>query len=119
MKKVEQLNLFGIKRIEFNEQIQLTIDSLNTYGPQHDHWAIAWSGGKDSTTLVTLVVQLIMTGQIEAPKSLTVLYADTRMELTPLWLAARAIMDKLRSLDVTVKEVMASMDDRFLVYILG
>jgi DNA sulfur modification protein DndC len=48
-----QANLFGIKRIEFNEQVQLTVDSLNTYGPLHDHWAIAWSMGKDSTTLVT------------------------------------------------------------------
>lgn len=28
-----QLNFFGSKRIDFNEQVQLTIDSLNTYGP--------------------------------------------------------------------------------------
>ena len=49
MKKIEQLNLFGSKRLEFNEQIQLTCDSLNLHGPKHDHWAIAWSMGKDST----------------------------------------------------------------------
>ena len=118
MKPVQE-NLFGIKRIDFNEQIQLTVDSLNTYGPLHDHWAIAWSMGKDSTTLVTLVVQLIETGQIQAPKSLTVLCADTRLELVPLWLAAKGITQKLEGKGIDVRIVMAPMDDRFLVYILG
>jgi DNA sulfur modification protein DndC len=117
--KAVQENLFGIKRIDFNEQIQLTVDSLNAYGPLHDHWAIAWSMGKDSTTLVTLVVQLIETGQVKAPKSLTVLCADTRMELVPLWLAAKGITEKLKSKGIDVRIVMAPIDDRFLVYILG
>jgi DNA sulfur modification protein DndC len=116
---VNQANLFGIKRIDFNEQIQLTIDSMNTYGPLHDHWAIAWSMGKDSTTLVTLIVQLIETGQIAPPKSLTVLQADTRMELIPLWLAAKGIKEKLMEKGVEVITVMAEIDKRFLVYMLG
>ncbi len=117
--KTEQGNLFGTKRIEFNEQVQMTVDSLNTYGPLHDHWAIAWSMGKDSTTLVTLVVQLIQTGQVKAPKSLTVLCADTRLELIPLWLAAKGVTEKLQRLGIDVRIVMAPIDDRFLVYILG
>lgn len=119
MKKLQQLNIFGTKRIDFNEQIKLTCDSLNTYGPLHDHWAIAWSMGKDSTTLVTLVVQLIESGQVAAPKSLTVLCADTRMELIPLWLAAKGITQKLKGKGIDVRIVMAPLDDRFLVYILG
>lgn len=117
--KAVQENLFGIKRIDFNEQIELTVDSINTYGPLHDHWAIAWSMGKDSTTLVTLVVQLIETGQIKSPKSLTVLCADTRMELIPLWLASKGITEKLKSKGINVRIVMAPIEDRFLVYILG
>lgn len=115
----EQVNLFGAKRIDFNEQVQLTVDSLNTYGPLHDHWAIAWSMGKDSTTLVTLVIQLIESGQVKAPKSLTVLCADTRMELVPLWLASKGITEKLKSKAIDVQIVMAPIEDRFLVYILG
>jgi DNA sulfur modification protein DndC len=117
--KYEQLNIFGSKRIEFNEQIQLTLDSLNYYGPQHKHWAIAWSWGKDSTTLVTLTVQLILTGQIQAPESLTILCADTRMELIPLWISAREIIHKLTEMGINVKLVMAPIDKRFMVYILG
>lgn len=119
MKKLEQLNIFGLARIEFAEQVQLTIDSLCAYGPLHDHWAIAWSMGKDSTTLLTLTVQLILSGQIDAPKSLTVLCADTRMELIPLWLAAKGITQKLQEIGIDVNIVTAPIDKRFLVYILG
>lgn len=117
--KNEQLNIFGSKRIDFTEQVQLTIDSLNTYGPMHDHWGIAWSMGKDSTTLVTLIVQLIETGQIVRPKSLTVLCADTRMELLPLWLAAKGITEKLSAKGIEVRIVMAEMDKRFYVLMFG
>ena len=115
----EATNLFGSKRIDFTEQVELTVQSMNTYGPLHDHWAIAWSWGKDSTTLVTLIVQLISTGQIKAPKTLTVMCADTRMELIPLWLSATHIIEKLKGLGIEVKVVMAPLDDRFFVYILG
>jgi DNA sulfur modification protein DndC len=119
MKKVEQLNIFGAKRIDFTEQLKYTVDSLNAYGPLHEHWAIAWSMGKDSTTVLTLVVQLIETNQIRPPKSLTVLCADTRLELIPLWLSANEITSKLKQKNIEVKIVMAPLDDRFLVYILG
>lgn len=117
--RIEQSNLFGIKRIDFNEQIQLTIDSLNAHGEKHKHWAIAWSMGKDSTTVLTLTVQLILSGQVKAPESLTVLCADTRMELIPLWLAGQQIIKKLQSLNIPVDIVMAPIDKRFFVYMLG
>lgn len=115
----EQGSLFGGRRLQMNESIDLTIASLNEYGPRHKHWAIAWSGGKDSTTLVTLVAHLIESGRIEKPQSLTVLYADTRMELLPLWLTAQAIRDELVERRIDVRTVMAPLDKRFLVYILG
>jgi DNA sulfur modification protein DndC len=113
------LNLFGIKRIDFNEQIKLTCESVNAYGQFHDHWAVAWSMGKDSTTLLTLLISLIESGQIMKPKSLTVLRADTRMELPPLWIASEKIVEKLKGKGIEVRTVMADVDDRFMVYILG
>src|SRR3569623_428650 len=116
---MRQSTLFGGARLQMTESIQLTIDSLQAYGPLHKHWAIAWSGGKDSTTLLTLVMYLIETGKVARPETLTVLYADTRMELTPLWLAAIDIQDELRQRGNEVRVVMAPMDKRFLVYILG
>lgn len=114
-----QLNAFGIVPVTVAESIDLTIASLKEYGNRHKHWAAAWSWGKDSTCLVTLVAQLINTGQIPAPESFTVLCADTRMELTPLWFSAQAIIRQLEDRGIKVHVVMAPLDDRFLVYILG
>jgi len=115
----EQLNLFGIEPISVTDSIDLTISSLKEYGSRHSHWAAAWSWGKDSTAMVTLVTQLITTGQIPTPESFTVFAADTRMELIPLWLSSQVIKSQLESRGVNVEIVTAPIDDRFLVYILG
>lgn len=114
-----QLNIFGTEPITVAESIELTIASLIQYGSLHKHWAMAWSWGKDSTTLVTLVVQLINTGQIPVPETLTIFAADTRMELIPLWLSAQVLKNQLEDRNVKVEIVTAPIDDRFLVYILG
>lgn len=115
----DQLNIFGTEKITVAESIDLTVASLIQYGSQHDHWAMAWSWGKDSTVLVTLITQLIATGQIPKPKTLTVFAADTRMELIPLWVSAQAITKQLEERGVKVEIVTAPIDDRFMVYILG
>src|SRR3546814_16222809 len=72
----------------------LTVQSLQAYGPSHRHWAVAWSGGKDSTATLTLLVALIRGGDVPAPETLTVFLADTRLELLPLWISALAIMER-------------------------
>ena len=123
-----QATLWDSARLQMDESIELTITSLAAYAKDRPHWAIAWSGGKDSTALVTLVVWLILAGKVAAPHTLTILYADTRMELTPLWLAAKALRDELDEqrealaelgCELRVETVMAPLDRRFLVYMLG
>lgn len=114
-----QGSLFGGARLQMTESIRLTVESLLAYGPRFEHWAIAWSGGKDSSTLVTLVVYLITSGRLSRPRTLTVLYADTRMELLPLSFAAAAIRDELAEHGIDVRVVMAPLNKRFFVYILG
>lgn len=117
---MRQASIFeGSARLQMNEAIELTIASLQAYGPQHEHWAIAWSGGKDSSATLTLLVWLIDAGKIGRPKTLTVFYADTRMELPPLAIAAAHIMDELRERGIDVRIVRAPLDKRFFVYILG
>ncbi len=117
---MRQPTLFeGGKQLAYDDAIELTLQSLQAYGPQHDHWAIAWSGGKDSTALLTLVIHLIEVGRIAPPKSLTVFYADTRQELPPLAIAAKAIMAQIAQRGIHCEVVMAPLDKRFLVYILG
>ncbi len=117
---MRQPTLFsGETRLVYDDAVELTLQSLQAYGPSHDHWAIAWSGGKDSSALLTLVVHLLATGRIARPKSLTVFYADTRQELPPLAIAAEAIMRQLGAIGIDYEVVRAPLDKRFLVYILG
>ncbi|EHK56920.1 phosphoadenosine phosphosulfate reductase [Mesorhizobium alhagi CCNWXJ12-2] len=109
----------GSKRLVYDDAVELTLQSMQAYGPAHDHWGIAWSGGKDSSATLTLIVHLIDTGRLAAPKSLTVFYADTRQELPPLAIAASRIMEQLVARGIRCEVVRAPMDKRFLVYILG
>jgi DNA sulfur modification protein DndC len=119
MSSKDQMFLFGSGRMEMDDAIQLTIASLNEYGSRHKHWAIAWSGGKDSTATLTVVLQLLEMGVVKKPESLTVCYADTRMEIAPLWISAQNIMAVLRSKGIRVLEATAPIDKRFMVYMLG
>jgi len=109
----------GGQRLQMTESIELTIQSLNAYGPDHPHWGIAWSGGKDSSATLTMICWLIDTGKVKAPQTLTVFYADTRQELPPLAIAAEQIMDELRERGIRIEVVRAPLDKRFMVYIIG
>jgi DNA sulfur modification protein DndC len=114
-----QSSLFEAQRMTMNEAMALTADSLRAYGERYRHWAVAFSGGKDSSATVTLLAYLIESGQVPAPDSLAVLYADTRMELPPLQIAATGVMDALRARGIDARVVLPELDDRFFVYMFG
>src|SRR5687768_13065800 len=114
-----QPTLWDGERQTMTGAIELTIQSLQAYGTSYDHWAIAYSGGKDSSLLVTLVLHLIAMGKIKPPKSLTILRSDTRMELTPLDYAAEGVMAECRKRGVTATTILPKLDDRFFVYMFG
>lgn len=113
------LSFWEDERLTLERAMALTRESLQTYGALYRHWAVAYSGGKDSTATVTLVSHLIATGQIPAPESLTVLYADTRMELPPLHACARTILGELRQRGIHTQVVLPALDDRFFVNLFG
>lgn len=112
-------SLWEGERLTMERSIELTIESLQAYGPLYRHWAIAFSGGKDSTATVTLVCHLIATGQVQPPESLTILYADTRMELPPLHACALTILSELEQRGIKTQIVLPELDDRMFVYMFG
>lgn len=112
-------SLFADDRMQMKEAIDLTVASLSAYALRYRHWAIAFSGGKDSTATVTLIAHLIETERIPKPETLTVLYADTRMELPPLQISAMAILRDLEESGIDVQVVLPELDDRYFVYMLG
>lgn len=116
---MKNLSLFEEQRQTLENSIALTAETLKEYLPKYKHVAIAFSGGKDSTALVTVIAHLIDTKQIPRPQSLVVLYADTRMELPPLQISAIEVLEKMEARGFETRKVCAPMDKRFLVYILG
>jgi DNA sulfur modification protein DndC len=111
--------LFDGARLQMTDAIRMTADSLRAYGERYKHWCLAWSGGKDSTATLTVTAWMIEAGMVPRPRSLSVLYADTRQELLPLWLAAADVRDDLAERRIPCQTVMAELDRRMWVYILG
>lgn len=101
------------------QSVELSLESLRTYGEWYDHWAVAYSGGKDSSATVTFILWAIKTGRVTAPKSLTVLYADTRLELPPLQNTAMRLMETIRNDGFNARIALPPLDERFLIYMLG
>ncbi|HKX27025.1 MAG TPA: hypothetical protein VJ302_04960 [Blastocatellia bacterium] len=112
-------SLFEDSRLTLDQALELTIASLKAYGERFRHWACAFSGGKDSTATVTALTHLIDLGVIPRPESLTVLYADTRLELPPLQASAKQLLQVLANRGIKTQVVMPPLDDRFLVYMFG
>jgi len=113
------ISMFEDQRLTLADSIDLTRQSLLAYVDRYRHWAIAYSGGKDSTATVTAVLHLIATGQIPRPETLTVLYSDTRQEIPPLHLAAMQTLATLRERGIDARVVLPALDDRYFVYMLG
>jgi len=114
-----QISLFEDQRLTLEEAVDESLESLRVYGQQYKHWAIAYSGGKDSSATVSLVAWAIKTKQIPSPESLSILYADTRQELPPLQQAAVNLLNVLKSDGFNAQAVLPPMDKRFYVYMLG
>ncbi|MBZ0292497.1 MAG: phosphoadenosine phosphosulfate reductase family protein [Anaerolineae bacterium] len=114
-----QPSLLENQRMSMDEAIETSIASLNAYGQDYKHWSIAYSGGKDSTATVSFVVWAIRSGRVQAPETLTVLYADTRQELPVLNLTALRFLDDLRQRGIDARVVLPEIDHRFYVYMLG
>jgi len=116
---MRNLSLFEADRLTLDGALDLSVASLRAYGERYRHWAVAYSGGKDSTAALAFVLWAIRGGEVAAPESLTVLYADTRMELPPLQQAALRILDSVRDMGYNAEVVWPKMDDRFYVYMFG
>ena len=107
------------ERLTLDQAIELTTKSLCHYLTRYQHIVGAFSGGKDSTTAMTVLSMLIKKGKVPAPKTITFLYADTRMELPPLQASALALLDQFRQQGVQTQVVLPALNDRFFVYMFG
>jgi len=114
-----QPTLFEETRLTQQDAVELTAASLLAYADTHEHWVLAYSGGKDSSAALVVVTELIEQGQVPRPKTLTLLYADTRQELPPLQIAARGMLERAAAKGWRTRVVLPELDHRYMVYILG
>lgn len=115
----KQTGIWDDMRITLGECVDMTIESIKSIEGLYDTWILMWSGGKDSTTMLTLILQLIDDGHIKRPKNLKVFISDTRMELIPLWFTAMELIKQVTERGYDVEIVRSDIDDRFWVYMLG
>ena len=101
------------------EAIDLSLESLKVYGKQYPHWAITYSGGKDSSALVSFIIWAIESRAVSAPQSLTVIYADTLMELPPLATTAETVLADIEQMGYSAIRVIPALEKRFWANILG
>ncbi len=114
-----QLGIWDGIRLTFDECIDMTVSSIKQIEGIYNTWIMMWSGGKDSTTMVTVILQLIASGQIKAPENIKIFISDTRQELIPLWFNALELIKQIKERGYDVEIVLSPIDDRFWVYMLG
>lgn len=73
---MRNLSFFDDQRSSLEQSIELTAQSLTAYGESYKRWAIAFSGGKDSSAVVSVVLHLIEAGRVPKPETLTILYGS-------------------------------------------
>ena len=120
--RTRQLGLFEQGGIGFEEAYQIALDSFQqqVVGRGYGNIAVGFSGGKDSTTVVTLLAHFIKTGQLDIdPRKVWVLYGDTGRELPPLHDNALELLKVLRSEGFNTKVVRPELDKTFWVAMLG
>ena len=59
--------LFDDARMTLDEAKELSIASLITYSEKYEHWAIAFSGGKDSLVMLKCAEKAFGAGRIPYP----------------------------------------------------
>ncbi|MDP2897411.1 MAG: phosphoadenosine phosphosulfate reductase family protein [bacterium] len=94
----------------------------DSYLADETPWVIAYSGGKDSTATLQLVLETVAK---DPGKQVQVVYADTRVEPPPVIGQARVLLRgisrwaRANNLPVSVKVVYPKPRDNFFVLVLG
>jgi DNA sulfur modification protein DndC len=122
LNRTRQLGLFEQNGIGFEEAYQIALESFRSQvvGRGYQSVAVGYSGGKDSTTVVTLLAHFIKTGQLNLdPRNIWILYGDTGRELPPLHDHAMTVLKLLRGEGFNTRIVKPKLDKTFWVAMLG
>jgi DNA sulfur modification protein DndC len=89
-----------------------------------DHWIVTFSGGKDSTSVAIIALEMALASQ-NAVRRIDLVYADTQMEIPTIqqfalkFLAAARTSKRLAPLNLVTHRVVPEMHERYWVLLLG
>jgi len=116
-REARKTTFWGSPADEYEDNVELTIRSLQAYA-SNKKIAITYSGGKDSSATLSIVLHAIETKQLNVD-DLLILYADTGLELPPLEKTAMATLTELNKRGYKTQIVRAPVDNRLYVRMLG
>jgi DNA sulfur modification protein DndC len=120
LNRSRQLNLFEEQKNPMNIALDLALASFREQATGYERMSVGFSGGKDSTTTVTLLAYFIKTGRLDLnPKDITIFYGDTGRELPPLHDHAMLMLDFLAKEGFKPQIVKPKIDNTFWVRMLG
>lgn len=108
-----------------NKMEQIKVEIENSYCGDQIPWVIAYSGGKDSTMTVQIVLETIAKKTKSSKKKIHILYVDTRVEPPPVVNNAETLLEKIESwargknLPVKRKVLYPELKDNFFILMLG
>jgi DNA sulfur modification protein DndC len=105
--------------LSIEQCLELTVAELQRLRERHDHWRVAWSGGKDSTLLATVIGYAVEAGLVERPRVLALDRSDTAQELAPLNHAAEQLEREFAGRGWQVNTVRPDQDKGLWVNVLG
>jgi DNA sulfur modification protein DndC len=124
--KKQKMDMSGERMFEsadFTKKIVLVKQEITeNYLKDSKPWVIAYSGGKDSTLTLQLVLETI---EKNPKKEIHILYADTKVEPPPIINNARRLLKKINKwakehyLPVKTKVLYPKLEDNFFVLVLG
>ena len=104
--------------------LQATSALRHAVSKGENRWFITYSGGKDSTTVIMLALELAKKGVVQ-PQQIDIVYADTMLEIPPLrenaidFLRYVVQFSKDHSLPVHCHVVQPNVDESFWFCLLG
>ncbi|MEH2140122.1 MAG: phosphoadenosine phosphosulfate reductase family protein [Nostoc sp.] len=95
-----------------------SIKSIVDASATNENISISYSGGKDSTAVLLLTLELIEGGALE-PHNVSVIHSDTLIEYPYLATLTHSVLDSVRELGIRVDVVSAPIQERFYSTLFG
>jgi len=112
--------------IQLAQYLRETVNILkNVIEKGYDHWVIAYSGGKDSTLVAIIVIELLQRGVFPDSMRVEIVYGDTLVEIPPMLTFADKFLGRVKriaeeeNLSIQVYKTIPPIWHRYWFLVIG